>query len=443
MSNNLSYVYGDKNIMELRMLQEQGHLNLEPGFQRKSVWTASDRQKLIQSLLDGYPIPSIFLYRREDNGMPIYDVLDGKQRLETIFMFSKIKGFKRSGFDVKYQFPEDDKPFLYGWKDLERWGKNGKFLTYSIQTVEVSGEFSDIVELFVRINSTGKALSPSERRHAKYYTSPFLMQAQRLAAKQAAFFINQQILGKTQIGRMKDVELVSELLASLLAGGPINRKQAVDRAVGNQALHAKTLGKVVNEATAVFRLIARMFPDLRSTRFSNSSEFYTLFLIVWELRQQHMILTDRRRNRQAMELLRSFSDGVDRVRELQKRAKGARPEERMFANYLLQVQQQTDDLTHRKNRADMVRQLFKGLFARKDAQRIFSAEQRRLLWNTDDKKTCSQCGELLNWNNFQVDHIKPYSRGGRTRLSNAALICRHCNASKGAGRKNRRRKKAA
>ena len=42
--------------------------------------------ELIQSILDRYPIPSIFLYRREENGRPVYDVLDGKQRLETVFL---------------------------------------------------------------------------------------------------------------------------------------------------------------------------------------------------------------------------------------------------------------------------------------------------------------------------------------------------------------------
>jgi 5-methylcytosine-specific restriction endonuclease McrA len=40
---------------------------------------------------------------------------------------------------------------------------------------------------------------------------------------------------------------------------------------------------------------------------------------------------------------------------------------------------------------------------------------------------------VLDWINFQVDHIKAYSRGGKTDLSNAALICASCNPKKGAG----------
>ncbi len=81
--SNLRYTYDSKTILEFSQLWDNNHLNLQPGFQRQSVWSLRDREKLIQSLLEGYPIPSIFLYRREHNGMPVYDVIDGKQRLET------------------------------------------------------------------------------------------------------------------------------------------------------------------------------------------------------------------------------------------------------------------------------------------------------------------------------------------------------------------------
>src|SRR3990170_249118 len=103
MTDALNYEYGHKTVLDLRNLQQDGHLNLEPGFQRQSVWTGSDRRKLIHSVLEGYPVPSIFLYHREDSGKLIYDVLDGKQRLETIFMFMKVSPFRREGFDVKFQ----------------------------------------------------------------------------------------------------------------------------------------------------------------------------------------------------------------------------------------------------------------------------------------------------------------------------------------------------
>ena len=232
--------------------------------------------------------------------------------------------------------------------------------------------------------------------------------------------------------------LVSELLASLVAGGPIHKKQAIDQAVGNTSLNAQTFQKAIREFLATLTALKQIFPDLRSTRFKNISEFYTLFLIVWEMHQQKMVLNDKRRNAVAMKLLRSFSNGVDDVREHQRQAKGAAADQRLCADYLLQVQQSTDALAPRKRRAEMIRHLLDGLFERKDERRIFSAEQRRMLWHGEEKKRCSQCNDELDWTNFQIDHVKPYSRGGKTELRNAALICVSCNASKGAGKYARR-----
>ena len=137
-------------------------------------------------------------------------------------------------------------------------------------------------------------------------------------------------------------------------------------------------------------------------------------------------------------LLHDFSDGVDDVREQQRKAKGASADQRIFADYLLLAQQSTDALVPRKRRAEMIRQLLDGLFERKDERRIFSAEQRRMLWNSEEKKHCSQCEKELDWTNFQVDHIKPYSRGGKIELRNAALICMICNPSKGARKRAQR-----
>src|SRR5450830_47808 len=55
-------------------------------FQRQSAWKERDRAKLIESILRNYPLPAIFLYRREEDGKLVYDVIDGKQRLESILM---------------------------------------------------------------------------------------------------------------------------------------------------------------------------------------------------------------------------------------------------------------------------------------------------------------------------------------------------------------------
>src|SRR5882672_3127547 len=97
----LQPAFGEHTINEISLMFRNRQINLEPGFQRQSVWTLTDRTRLIQSIIAGYPLPSVFLYRRQHKGRLIYDVIDGKQRLETIFMFTEQGRFKRHWFDVK------------------------------------------------------------------------------------------------------------------------------------------------------------------------------------------------------------------------------------------------------------------------------------------------------------------------------------------------------
>lgn len=431
MSDQLTFFLTDKTLTDLINLQQNGQLNLQPSFQRDSVWKPSHRRKFIQTILDGYPIPSIFLYH-DDSGM--YHVLDGKQRLETICKFARVSGVPKENVEVKYKFSEEDPEKFYNWKVLGKSGKTAEFKSYRMQVVEVRGPMADIVELFVRINSTGTALTRAEVRSAKFYKKPFMQEARKLARTFRRYFQQAQIVSPAQVIRMKDIELVSELLASLANGGLINKKAAVDRAIQGDGVNKATLGRVIRECKTAINLLGRMFPNLQYTRFHNISEFYSLFMVIYELQQQKLILRDRKRNRIAQGLLQKFSNGVDDVRERQKKLRGARSDELLYTRYLLSVQQGTDALSQRKIRGEILHGLFSGLFERKDEQRTFSPEQRRLLWNSENEKYCKNkgCGEKLRWGAFHVDHVKAHSRGGKTSLDNAQLLCPRCNKSKGA-----------
>lgn len=429
MDDRLTFYLTDKTLTDLINLQQNDQLNLQPSFQRDSVWKITHRRKFIQTILDGYPVPSIFLYH-DDKGM--YHVLDGKQRLETIFKFCKIPGVSKENIEVKHQFSEEQPESWYDWKELAKAGKIAEFKSYRMQVVEVRGDLNDIVELFVRINSTGTALTRAEVRNAKFYKKPFMQEACKLARYFRRYFEQMQIVSSAQVIRMKDIELVSELLVSLVNGGLINKKAAVDKAIQGDGVNKSTLGRVLRECKTTMNLLRTMFPNLQDTRFHNISEFYSLFMVIYELQHQKLILRDRRRNRIAQGLLQKFSNGVDNVRERQKKLKGARSDELLYTRYLLSVQSGTDALSQRKIRDEILHGLFAGLFERKDEQRIFSTEQRRLLWNSEDEKYCKKCRTKLRWGSFHVDHVKAHSRGGKTSLDNAQLLCPTCNKSKGA-----------
>ena len=47
-----------------------------------------------------------------------------------------------------------------------------------------------------------------------------------------------------------------------------------------------------------------------------------------------------------------------------------------------------------------------------------------------DNYTCKKCGKR-NPGNLEIDHIKPISKGGKTKMDNLQTLCRECNKEKG------------
>jgi hypothetical protein len=419
-----------KSILDLCNLYRGGNLNLKPGFQRQSVWKEPDRKKLIDSILRNYPLPAIFFYRRIDQGKLVFDVIDGKQRLESILMFT---GLMRGRFWIRSQIPGTEDIDWIDWKTLQKKGLANSINGYEIPVIEVDGQFGDIVDVFVRINSTGKPLTSQEKRSAKYYNTPFLQSASRLAKQYEPYFLASGILSPAQITRMKHIELISELMLSLIQKDVLNKKTALDHVMASTSFDGRQLAKALQLTKSTLNRMKRMFPKIGGTRLAKLTDFYSLAVLIGKFDQEGLILTDKKRNVSAWELLKAFSNGVDEVRELQRKAQGAKPDQELYRDYLLTVSQMTDDVSQRRKREEILRGILQSVFEKKDSQRGFSTEQRRIIWNTANAPVCTHngCRKVLTWENFTIDHIKAHSIGGRSNRRNAQLMCREHNSSKG------------
>lgn len=64
-----------------------------PKYQRKYIWTKEQVENLAISLIRGLPIPPIYVYR---NGKGQLEILDGQQRMLSLFLYYKGKYFKNS-----------------------------------------------------------------------------------------------------------------------------------------------------------------------------------------------------------------------------------------------------------------------------------------------------------------------------------------------------------
>src|ERR1017187_4303124 len=64
----------------------KNRIDTNPDFQRPPVWSRSQKQLLIDSILRSYDIPK-FYWRKTGSSPDKYDVVDGQQRLRAIFEF--------------------------------------------------------------------------------------------------------------------------------------------------------------------------------------------------------------------------------------------------------------------------------------------------------------------------------------------------------------------
>ena len=161
------------SIGELINMYRDGELDIHPEFQRFYRWSSEQKSRLIESILLGIPIPSIFVSQRED---AVWDVIDGLQRLSTIFEFVGIlendKGdtmppLKLTG--TKYL------PSLEG----KLWEADGsRDAIGTVNQLLIRREKIDVkiilresseaskYELFQRLNTGGSPLSDQELRNA-------------------------------------------------------------------------------------------------------------------------------------------------------------------------------------------------------------------------------------------------------------------------------------
>jgi hypothetical protein len=80
---------------ELVHMVQDGDMSYDLPYQRGEAWTAEQRIMLVYSVLSGTPVPALIINRRPDEmwfgpageQLPVYAVIDGKQRLTTVRMF--------------------------------------------------------------------------------------------------------------------------------------------------------------------------------------------------------------------------------------------------------------------------------------------------------------------------------------------------------------------
>jgi len=426
------------SVKQLLAFYEQGKLNLNPGFQRQSVWKVADQRLLIDTILRGMPLPNLFFWAHKDGNKKIYDVIDGKQRIEALLAFAQ----RAPALVLKKFDPEGDPEWVnqdahsWSWSELQAHESKvtRNFLNYQFPVVEISGTLPEVEKVFVRINSTGSRLTPQEIRHAKWYKNSDLLMAAHAIAKTPRYekyFVEMCVLTEAQLSRMKAIELIVELMLSIQKEDVLDRKKSIDKVMAVADINGNTLKRLAREVQSMLDLIKRLFPDLNTTRFSKASDFYSLFFVLWKLRRDKYLVDDAETARMAFLVLNDVGLEIAHFRTRQRKGEGYKLKGAAEA-YFDTITAGTDSAVNRRARNKVIEGLLSPIYKRKDAQRVFTKEQKQLLWHKRKDLKCPACSNILDWHDVHVDHVMPHSKGGSTDTENGQLLCSSCNLAKGA-----------
>ena len=161
------------SIGELLNLYRDGELDIHPEFQRFYRWNDEQKSRLIESILLGIPIPSIFVSQREDG---VWDVIDGLQRLSTIFeLIGQLKDSSGTTLEPLTLRKTKYLPSLEGrmWEHDDPSKSLGTANQLIIRRAKLDMKIilresseSSKYELFQRLNTGGSLLTDQELRNA-------------------------------------------------------------------------------------------------------------------------------------------------------------------------------------------------------------------------------------------------------------------------------------
>ncbi|MBS1723814.1 MAG: DUF262 domain-containing protein [Armatimonadetes bacterium] len=256
-------------------LYTRGLLDLDPPYQRRSVWNQQYKDDFIDTILLDYPAPSIFLYEEvdDDTGKTKYAVVDGKQRLTTVFEF------------IANQFPISEKSLIESlrgkfFQQLDAKNKPKVWLYDFCVEYLPTNDASIIGAIFDRINRNVAKLTSQELRHARF-DGLFIERCEKLAE-----WTLEQLQGiprftPAALRQMKDVEFVANLLLLIELGPRGWSRYELDTAFTERDVDWSVEEEVVASYSRAISTIKSLFTKtqgklLRDSRLKNQADFYSL-----------------------------------------------------------------------------------------------------------------------------------------------------------------------
>ena len=269
-TNNLQYPVSD-----LLNWYKAKSLVLNPEFQRRDNWTSRARSYLIDSLLRGMPIPNIYIRMRTDpeTMMSYREVVDGQQRLRTIFGF----------IDGAFALANNAQEFSgMRYEDLEIEDQRA-LLGYQVGTVQLYEATDDMVlDVFQRLNAYGLSLNSQELRHGKYlggkYRGAFRSAVIDASERWVTLWDIYKVVTVRSRVRMGDHELIAQMFGVLTEGVVDGGQASINRLY--ESLDNEVPTALIESFDLVVGYIIESFAQVLETRIASSPNFLMLFAAV-------------------------------------------------------------------------------------------------------------------------------------------------------------------
>lgn len=276
------------SINDLKYWYNRKELDVKPYFQRGQVWPDKAKSYLIDTILRGLPIPTIYIRQilNIQTDKSTRQVVDGQQRLTTILSYIN------DGFKVLKLHNE-----TYGnmyFSELPDEIKE-KFLKYKISVSQVITKDDKIIlDMFARINSYSITLNNQEKLNAKYF-GEFKQTMYNLGREFYSFWRYNNILTENQIARMNDIELVSDLVITMMEGISARNNTSISTHYKDYDTKFEHKDKIINQFRSVIETIKRIYGQtkvessssenivLGLDEFEGAPKFYSLFVSIYDI----------------------------------------------------------------------------------------------------------------------------------------------------------------
>jgi len=244
------------------LYRHRERIQMDPDYQREGgIWNLEKKKLLIDTIINAFDVPKLYLHKFStpkliNDQSYDYAVIDGKQRLQTIWSF--IKGDFALDSDFRYQGSDDVDLRALKYSDIASRYPDIKadFDAFPLHVITVEADDVEVIEdLFSRLNEAVPLNAP-EKRNAKPGPIPALVR--RLSKHE--FFTKKIPFGNS---RYRHYDIASKfLMISTLKRIPDLKKSYIDKFFDNYADKTEeNLRSEVEAAEAILDILCNLFED--------------------------------------------------------------------------------------------------------------------------------------------------------------------------------------